>query len=558
MELQRKYIKGEGVTDIDKSNIFSYKHVDDINSTINSNLGNYISAFTLDLDEEIKTFIRFYLELEKHLYIQLNSHLHDLYKDLEINGLMTELSQLEQLGKEVLNLSNFINLNFTAIRKILKKFDKKFELQKNQIAFPFLKQKLSDASNSLVYILQFKLIDESSALMNKLLNDIESRSRKLERLMKNNSNGLQEPLLKKNGEIIGSFENQNSFIKRKIQSINELIEKIDDSNNSIRKTVDIWTLGETKTFNEDFYSYNHSMIDYIQNEQMITNLTPQINNRLNSILQENKMKYMNNIRIALFHTFLYSMNGFIVQPTNALYLVELNASPFLTGLILSMTPLAAVISTFFYSYLVNFGYRSSYYLSCIFFIVGNFLYAFADYPKSILMMALGRIFIGFGGARVVNRRYLLEQVPEDAILYYSYFYVIMTSIGMAAGPGFALFLYQLPGFSILGVNFDSNTNPGWFSLLVWIIFFVLLLVLFEEPLLKTFKHKHDPDYLKYSNSVDAGNSHLDQFNEGFTDTNIVQKDIEHIIHNEIHTFSNTKKAFTTLFILLFIIRVKFK
>jgi hypothetical protein len=142
---------------------------------INSHLGKYIKIYLKFLEEEIKKFYRFFLKLEKDCYKQVNSLLinRKSYEQFYLKDYLEEVNNLENAIRQILDLSEYINLNLTAVRKILKKFDKIFELQSNPLALYFFREKLGDSSSNLVYILQFKIIDESSAIMDSLIEELE-------------------------------------------------------------------------------------------------------------------------------------------------------------------------------------------------------------------------------------------------------------------------------------------------------------------------------------------------------------------------------------------------
>ena len=226
-------------------------------------------------------------------------------------------------------------------------------------------------------------------------------------------------------------ENLKNFIQEKFFRIHELIEKIDDSNNLIRSNVEIWTLlirSNILLIQEKQHSNKDCLLNIKQNE-IIDQLTPQVKTDKSEISKENLW----NIWICLAHTFIYTMNCWIVQPTNGLYIASMRVSPYFTGIIMGLTPLAAVFSTIIYSYWTNFSYKSPLIFSCICFFIGNFLYCYADYVTSIWLMGLGRFLIGFGGGKVINRRYLIDNVPKDYIMFFSLLYVVFTCLGMSAG-----------------------------------------------------------------------------------------------------------------------------
>jgi SPX domain protein involved in polyphosphate accumulation len=107
------------------------------------------------------------------------------FSQYTINEIITEIDQLEELLKEIYQFTNFINLNLTSIQKLLKNFDKKFNLHDNAVALNYLKAKLSDSRSNLVYILQFKLIDETSALVDRLLTELRQNYNNKKYLIQN-------------------------------------------------------------------------------------------------------------------------------------------------------------------------------------------------------------------------------------------------------------------------------------------------------------------------------------------------------------------------------------
>ncbi len=476
-------------------------------------------------------------------------------------------------------------MNLTGIRKILKKFDKKFNLKTNPVALYYLRHKLKDQSSNLVYILQFKMIDESSAIIERLYRELNKiyncEKHKISAKVLDLEKMITEPLLKEINEANlsalssgGDPEMVKKIFEKKFKNILDHIEKIDESNDLIRSNVEFWHLN---SFKAEFdmtriEEYKNVMVEYIEEEKMLDNLIPQVGSdiKFTNDKNDNKEKiYPGNIWLTLIHTFLFTMNGFIVQPSNPGYLERLGANVFLTGVVISMTPLAAIFSTFFYSNLVNSGYKYSYLISICCLILGNFLYSFADFCNSVILMACGRIFVGLGGARVVHRRYLIEQVPDRLIMHYSLQYVVMICLGMAAGPGTALILFSLPEVSYFNLNFNAYTYPGWVLLFMWIVFTIIFFNLFEEhPSIKSDLNEFCDDYERMekmeSLSIGVRSSYeskvkcikgIKKMNSGFNNINLVEKEIESILKEEEEKFSYLSIAFTILSLILFSLRV---
>ncbi len=257
------------------------------------------------------------------------------------------------------------------------------------------------------------------------------------------------------------------------------------------------------------------------------------------------------------------MNCYIVQPTNGLYIAELGSNKTLSGLIMGLTHLAAIFCTFFYSYWTNYSYKMPLIISCLLFVLGNFFYSFAEHIQSLLLMGAGRFLIGFASARVVNRRYIIDQVPSHLIMHFSLLYVGLTCMGMAAGPFMALLLlYFMPkGASYYSLNFNSFTNPGWFCAGLWIVFLLFVVLFFNDP------DKIDNTNTNTDSSAKGTSDSFTDKKEGcitstntttkkiLSNVNDIEHDIQEIIHEEESTYSYMNIAFSILIFILLVLRV---
>lgn len=457
------------------------------------NISNYVHDFLSSVDQEIKKFFKFYKNLESQLKSQLNSILAretSIY-NLSLFQISDEMMCLDKISKLTLEICYFININITAVRKILKKFDKSFGLSKNPVAIHYLKEMFQkDESESLQYILKFKIIDESSALIEKICKDLkcamDNRVNKSQQKA-DNDEPFKEPLLFKNLDIDIEklselkLEGVIKTFNKKFAKLKKKIEKIDDANNLLRTSVEVWTLMMKSNMRivDDLESPNvmHLKHKHEAEEGLLEKLTPQVNHDEEAKLSPAAQK---NVWITFIHTFFYMMNCYIIQPTNALYVTYLGASPMVSGLIMGMTPFAAIFCTFFYSKWTNTCYKQPLLFSCFCFIFGNILYTLADYIQSLFVMGLGRFFIGLASARVVNRRYLIEKVPHQLILSYSLRYVIFTCMGMAGGPFFAVWVLHFPEYDYWFFKFNKFTNPGWFCAVIWLTFMSYIYVNFTD------------------------------------------------------------------------------
>ena len=90
------------------------------------------AAFTSLIDNEVETVNNFYMErIEEGVIIlhQLHQHVESIQAGSARAELRTACQRsLVQLHFQLLVLQNYVALNFTAVTKILKKFEKKFQV----------------------------------------------------------------------------------------------------------------------------------------------------------------------------------------------------------------------------------------------------------------------------------------------------------------------------------------------------------------------------------------------------------------------------------------------
>eukprot|EP00903_Cladosiphon_okamuranus_P007004 g6815.t1 len=184
--------------------------------------------------------------------------------------------------------------------------------------------------------------------------------------------------------------------------------------------------------------------------------------------------------INLTTTFLYMTNYYIVGPTSAEYAAALGGSPAISGLIIGMTPIAACFSCLLYSWWTNTSFRGPLLLCSVLLIVGNFLYGLALTYDAFWMVLVGRMLIGLGGARGVNRRYIADTIPIVDRTAYSAAFVAAGAVGMAFGPAISA-VFNGINFSVAGVKFNGLTNPGWIMFVLWVILGWIIQTEFREP-----------------------------------------------------------------------------
>ena len=95
-----------------------------------------------------------------------------------------------------------------------------------------------------------------------------------------------------------------------------------------------------------------------------------------------------------------------------------------------------------------------------------------------MFVLLGRLLIGFGSCRSINRRYIADSYSREDRTAASAAFVTAGSLGMAVGPAVAALLDFIPD----GSHWISVENaPGWIMCAAWIIYEVFLLAYFRDP-----------------------------------------------------------------------------
>jgi hypothetical protein len=146
--------------------------VQDLNSLYNLPYGNELKRFINLVDKEFRKSYIFFVNQEKELYKRVNIHCYNnaLNKDLIIINIYNQIKEISITMKLAKQLNCFINDNVMALKKILKKFDKKYQRYFGIIAPKYILTHLTSQNSDLEYMLQFKLIDETTTICENNLN----------------------------------------------------------------------------------------------------------------------------------------------------------------------------------------------------------------------------------------------------------------------------------------------------------------------------------------------------------------------------------------------------
>lgn len=159
--------------------------IENSHANVDKLIDSRFNEFIKLMDSEIKKIYLFFVNRERELYVSINSHLHirQTFDSFNLRNIEKEFEELYNISLVTFNISKFIQMNMTAIKKILKKFDRNFEEFYGKISLKYIQKKLECKNSDLLYILQFKIIDEVSALLEDLVCDLkvkfENRKKKI-------------------------------------------------------------------------------------------------------------------------------------------------------------------------------------------------------------------------------------------------------------------------------------------------------------------------------------------------------------------------------------------
>ncbi|KAL7555810.1 hypothetical protein ACA910_002275 [Epithemia clementina (nom. ined.)] len=197
----------------------------------------------------------------------------------------------------------------------------------------------------------------------------------------------------------------------------------------------------------------------------------------------------------LLSTFLYMANYYIVAPASHTYAEKLGGDASQAGLIIGMTPVAALLSTLLYSWWTSYSYKAALVFASVSSIAGNACYAAGLPFQSFRLVLVGRLLNGFGSARSINRRYIADRFSLRQRTAASAAFVTAGSLGLSAGPALAALLEftvkdrqprELVNDDVV-IKDDTNlywqveNAPGCIMFILWTFYLVALLLFFQDP-----------------------------------------------------------------------------
>ncbi|KAE8677998.1 SPX domain-containing membrane protein [Hibiscus syriacus] len=388
-----------------------------------------LKDFSRMLDNQIEKIVLFILEQQGQLASRL-SKLREQHDALEEEPEISQITELREdyraVGQDLLKLLYFVEMNAIGLRKILKKFDKRFHYRFTDY---YVKTRANHPYSQLQQVFKHVGLGAVVGAISRNLHELQDRQGSYLSIYDPPALPLQDPV---------------------VDAIKAAVDRL--------------------TYSTNFLNFlaQHALI---MQEKLPTPADEQR-------IDEEKYHFMS-LLLNLANTFLYMVNTYIIVPTADDYSMRLGAAATVCGIVIGAMAVAQVFSSVYFSAWSNRSYFRPLVFSSVVLFVGNAMYAMAYDMNSLTVLLLGRLFCGFGSARAVNRRYISDCVPLKIRMQASAGFVSASALGMACGPALAGILQT--NFKIYKFTFDQNTLPGWVMAVAWLLYLIWLWISFKEP-----------------------------------------------------------------------------
>ena len=477
-----------------------------------SKYGKYLKEFIDLLNEQFHKFYLFFSNTEKQLYQEINTHLYarDNYNKFSKKQIKREINSLGVSIYLAKCLNCFINDNLTAVKKILKKFDKNFVNYFGLIAPRYILSQISSTSNDLDYIIQFKIIDEASCVCEENANILKDLYFKLgdnDNINNDIENGNNLP------EINVDFMQQYKELLMCVRDIDEIIDfKIQykewfsfiKKGNKLVKNNPI--LLENDIFNPLISSTNYKD-SLIEKFLSTSRAFYEIEDVQISVSNSNER----NMNLILVHKFFYNTLLTCLIPTLFFFTNTQNENSkpalnfILSIIILSLSYINSYFPLYFFKHpgtktmlLVSY---SLFFAGSLFHIIScNYYFNRSNNIPRFLYLIISRVFIGIGSMEVIGRKYIALYSPRFYLIKISKNYSIINFIGYAAGPLITLLLLLIPKSSNYEgfVNYNEFNCIGWYGVIASFILLIVNLILFTRQSADSFQMIRDEQNLNFA------------------------------------------------------------
>ncbi|XP_021285422.1 SPX domain-containing membrane protein At4g22990-like [Herrania umbratica] len=387
-----------------------------------------LKDFSRMLDNQIEKIVLFLLEQQGLLASRLTK-LREQHDALEEQPEFSQIAELREayraVGQDLLKLLYFVEMNAIGLRKILKKFDKRFGYRFTDY---YVKTRANHPYSQLQQVFKHVGLGAVVGAVSRNLHELQDRQGSYLSIYDPPALPLQDPVVE--------------LIKAAV----------------------------------DRLSYSTNFLNFLAQHALI--MQEELPAPTEEHIDEERYHFMS-LLLNLANTFLYMVNTYIIVPTADDYSMSLGAAATVCGVVIGAMAVAQVFSSVYFSAWSNRSYFRPLIFSSIVLFVGNAMYALAYDMNSLMVLLLGRLFCGLGSARAVNRRYISDCVPLKIRMQASAGFVSASALGMACGPALGGILQT--NFKIYKFTFNQDTLPGWVMAVAWLVYLMWLWISFKEP-----------------------------------------------------------------------------
>ncbi|CAI9093916.1 OLC1v1029523C2 [Oldenlandia corymbosa var. corymbosa] len=387
-----------------------------------------LKDFSRMLDNQIEKIVLFLLEQQGLLASRiekLNEQQDALQEQPEISKISELREAYRDVGRDLLKLLFFVEVNAVGLRKILKKFDKRFG---SRFTDYYVKTRANHPYSQLQQVFKHVGLGAVVGAISRNLGELQDRQGSYLSIYDQPALPLQDPVV-----------------------------------DSLQSAVDRLT-------------YSTNFLHFLAQHALI--MQEELPSPVEEQAEDGRYHFMS-LLLNLANTFLYMVNTYIIVPTADDYSMSLGAAATVCGVVIGAMAVAQIFSSVYFSAWSNRSYFKPLVFSSIVLFLGNTLYALAYDCNSIAILLIGRLMCGLGSARAVNRRYISDCVPLKIRMQASAGFVSASALGMACGPALAGLLQTK--FKVYKLTFNQDTLPGWVMAIAWLAYLIWLWISFREP-----------------------------------------------------------------------------
>ena len=527
--------------------------VQDLHSLYNIRHGGELKRFIELLENEFRKCYIHFVNQEKELYKRVNSHCFSIpnYKDYVIADICNELKGIRYTVVLAKQLNCFINDNVMALKKILKKFDKKFQRYFGIIAPKYILTHLTSQNSDLEYLLQFKLIDEATSIcennLNMLLNIYKN-------LKGNNNANNQNNNLDEADNTINTHKNK---IIEYLDMIDELTyfkiqyrewfyyakqnQRIVKNNPKIFEN-DIYNPILSATYNKDSLlekciSSENAIKEVERSQSSLSH-----SNKTNLILIYIQACFYGSLLTSIFPILPNFFEKICKHYFDSFFLVSLIAT--YCGQLLPYTLFVFLDNKDKANNFMYFSYIISYFLIFVSSLLFFFVVEKEDSISNIIIIIFSRVLLGFAQNKMINKKYITLYLPKFRLSKVSKIYLIMEIIGMILGPLIVFAIYRIGPMNSKLVKYSSFNCVGWYGLSVSVVLGIIHSIFFIKPLGNYFVMVQDESnitgskYYQRSESEISRKQYVQEQNKMYKKTYNTMKKKQKENNNNIHKDNN--------------------